>query len=192
MAGNMLIHDNRLSGKMPSGLANNNYQVGATTDTRHIFDWAAYYASTQSGLDNLFIMCHGYTAPAYAEQKSQYVLGNGLQLGKDNLSFNNISVVSALSNQVKTITLFACGPANTTKGLQNTAVDGMRFCGEFALYSGAAVIAATASQSYQYKKCVAKICYHSNTDATGEIDFGQWEGPVYQFSPVDGSPSRIS
>lgn len=191
MSGNMLIHDSRLSGKMPSGLATNNYQVGETTDTRHIFDWAGYYASTQAGLDNLFIMCHGFAGMSDGSSSFTAVLGSGLALGKDGLTFGNVSVVSALASRVSTVTLFACGPANTAKGLQGTIMDGSRFCGEFAIYSGAYVVAATASQSYQYKKCITKICYHSNTDASGDIDFGQWEGPVYKFSPVDGTATRI-
>jgi hypothetical protein len=190
MTNNMLVHDMRLEGRSPTGLAQNVFEVPAGMATAHVFGWAGAYASQQQGLDNIFIMCHGYEAGVEDPnaQISIYALGYGLQLGDPGLTFDNIRLVGSLNGLVSTITLFACGPANTRTGYKNTRGDGMRFCGEFAVISGAQVVAAIETQYY----------YHSPSwwddlmGADGQIDFGQWEGPVFGFSPDDGSATRIA
>jgi hypothetical protein len=58
MPKNMLIHDVGLQGRTPTDMAQNNWDVPAGTTTAHVMGWAAAYATSQHGLDNLFIMCH--------------------------------------------------------------------------------------------------------------------------------------
>lgn len=190
MAKNMLIHDAQLKGRSPSGLAQNTFDVPTGMSTSHVISWAAAYAGMQRGLDNIFIMCHGYEQGVEDPnaQVSIYALGYGLALGDPGLSFDNIRLCGALNGLVRTITLFACGPANTRTGYENTTGDGMRFCGEFALISGATVIAAIETQYYYH----TPSWWDSLLGRTGEIDFGAWEGPVFSFSPDDGQPTRIT
>lgn len=57
--------------------------------------------------------------------------------------------------------------------------DGNRFCGELALHSGTQVYASDRSQRYSYGVGVA-------------IDFGNWKGMVYCYSPVTGLPSVVT
>jgi hypothetical protein len=186
---NMLIHDVQLEGRSPTNLAQNTFDVPKGMATAHVVSWAASYATSQTRLDNIFVMCHGYEAGVEDPnaQVSIYALGYGLALGDPGLSFNNVSLTGALKGLVDTITLFACGPANTRTGYMNTSGDGMRFCGELALFSGAEVIAAIETQYYyNTPNWWDVICRRA-----GEIDFGPWEGPVFRFSPVDGTASRV-
>ena len=57
---NMLIHDVQLLGRSPDGLAQNTFDVPKGMATSHVIAWASAYAGLQKGLDNLFVMCHGY------------------------------------------------------------------------------------------------------------------------------------
>jgi hypothetical protein len=186
---NMLVHDLQLTGRSPSGMAQNTFDVPKGMGTAHVLGWIGNYASSVGGLDNLFIMCHGYEHGIEDPnaQVSTYALGYGLALGDPGLTFDNLRLTGAWSGKVGTITLFACGPANTRPGYQNTSGDGMRFCGELALISGADVIAAVETQIY--------YMYPSWWDAlvgnAGVIDFGDWEGSVYRFSADDGTAERI-
>lgn len=189
MPGRMLIHDPGLAGRTPTGLAENNWTLTATTTTSHVFAWAASHAGRVGGLDELLIMCHGFEGGVEdgLQGVSTFDLGFGLALGQPGLNFRNIQLASALRGKVAQITLFACGPAHTRTGFENTTADGMRFCGEFALISGAAVVAAIETQYY----------YHTQTwwdqlrGRDGVIDFGDWEGPVFRFSPTDGRGTRV-
>jgi hypothetical protein len=190
MAKNMLIHDLGLKGQSPTGMAQNTFDVPSGMTTAHVMAWAAAYAGMQGRLDNIFIMCHGYEQGVEDSkaQMSVYALGYGLALGDPGLSFDNIRLAGMLKGKVSTITLFSCGPANTRSGYENTSGDGMRFCGEFALISGATVIAAIETQ-YYYNTPSWWDALHSRL---GKIDFGTWEGPVFGFSPDNGQATRIT
>jgi hypothetical protein len=186
----MLVHDTRLDGRVPDGKADNNYEVDGSVSIQHAMDWIHSYANSQSGLDDLFIMCHGYEA--------DWDLGNqtctgveaggfGLVLCAEGLSLMNADVTSTLKGDVKRITIFACATADTGLGNEGTSADGKRFCGEMALYTGATVIAATQTQFYSD----AQTFWDYLADRPGPIDFGDWEGPVYSFSPDDGSATLV-
>ncbi|HYM02033.1 MAG TPA: hypothetical protein VET85_03740 [Stellaceae bacterium] len=190
MPNNMLIHDVRLQGRSPTGLAQNIFNVPQGMSTAHVFSWASAYAGMQSGLDNIYIMCHGYETGVEDPnaELSIYALGYGLQLGNPGLTFDNLSLAAGLSGLVSSITLFACGPANTRTGYKNSRGDGMRFCGELALLSGAEVIAAVETQYYYH----TPSWWDGLMGDDGTIDFGDWEGPVFSFSPDDGSATRVA
>jgi hypothetical protein len=186
----MLVHDMGLAGRSPSGMAENTFDVPAGMTTEHVMGWIATYARSQGKLDNLFIMCHGYEGGVEdgRTRESTYALGDGLALGSPGLTFNNVQLCARLNGNVSSITLFACGPANTRDGFQNTRLDGMRFCGEMALISGAEVIAAVETQYYYH----TPTWWDSVLGRTGEIDFGNWEGPLFRFSPQNGQGARVS
>ncbi len=172
----MIIHDRRLHGKTPTRY---NYvmQINQNTTLRHIVGTVAHYGRIRR-LDELHILCHGFEATWNLSRQMcmpQAHGGFGLQLGKDNLSLFNVSQLRAWKNLIGTIVVFACAPADTAPGNQGTYGDGKRFMGEMALWSAAHVIAARDTQYYN--------------DASGRttIDFGGWEGPVYDFS--DATPN---
>jgi hypothetical protein len=187
----MLVHDLRLTGKTPGGLADNNYEVDGNVAIQHMIDWIHSYAQTQGGLDNLYIMCHGYEANWNLGDQTCtnfQVGGFGLALCAEGLSLNNATLTQALKGDIKTIIIFACATADTGTGNDGTMADGKRFCGEIAMWTGATVIAATQTQFYS----IDKSFWDWITGKSGTIDFGGWEGPVYSFSPDDGSATVIN
>jgi hypothetical protein len=187
----MLVHDLRLAGKTPDNLAENNYEVDGAVAIKHMIDWIHTYAQSQGGLDNLYIMCHGYEADWNLGDQTCtnfQVGGFGLALCAEGLDLSNASLTAALKGDIKTITIFACATADVGAGNDSTAADGKRFCGEIALWTGATVIAATQTQFYS----MDKTFWDWITGNDGKIDFGNWEGPVLSFSPDDGSATRIS
>jgi hypothetical protein len=100
-----------------------------------------------------------------------------------------MSSAYALSGLVDTITIYACGPANTRPGFSNTAADGFRFCSELAAIVQAEVIAAVENQYYHQgaSNLLRRIFLLGPQDT---ISFGDWEGTVYRFSP-DGSATTL-
>lgn len=181
----MLVHDRRLEGNPPS-IAQNIYPVDESVATTQIIRWIGQYARSQSGLDELIIMCHGYavlsdevTLTTYAEP----VGASGLQLGRHGLTLRNASETSAWRGSIRTIYLYACG-ASASSAHGNPEFDGRRFCGELALHSGAMVYAADRLQWYERGRTRWQSLW--GTNQAGTIDFGRWEGQVFRYSPVDG------
>jgi hypothetical protein len=154
---------------MPRRAAANNWYVSPLTSTAHIFGWAAEYARSQNGLDNLYILCHGQSGILY--------------LGNPGLTINNIAAASSLKDSstgrslVAKMYLFACNPA--------AGAEGMRFCGRLAVLSGADVIASSEVQDYNCND------FDESFSFEGAINFGPWEGNVYRFSHVDGQGTIV-
>jgi len=182
----MIIHDIRLRGKTPTRY---NYvmQVNKNTPVEHIIGSVTHYGRMHK-LSCLHIACHGYEANWNLRGSMctpEMHGGFGLQLGYEGLSLFNATKTSAWKGYVDLIVLFACAPADVGPGNEGTEGDGRRLLGELSLWSGARVVGARDTQFYN--------------DASGKttIDFGDWEGPVYEFSPdtpygrIVDNPSRI-
>lgn len=174
----MLVHDQRLAGTSPA-IAQNIYEVTAATPTEHVIGWIGEYARSQGGLDELIIMCHGYALlgdPAAQATFAEPRGSAGLQLGTPGLTPSLASRVSVWKPNIRNIYLYACG-TSAASAHNDPAWDGRRFCGELALWSGARVYAADRLQWY------------SRVGASQTINFGDWEGQVYVYSPDDGHPT---
>ena len=169
----MVVHDRRLHGVTP---AYYNYvmQVNEHVSTNHICQVVARRARERGRLRRLHILCHGYEDHEIHDAQQSVVNargGFGLELGRDNLDLNNYGLASAWKNLVDEIVIFACATADSPN--QGRDGDGRRLCGYIALLANAKVIAARDTQYY-----------HHASDAR-PIDFGAWEGPVYEFSPAN-------
>lgn len=182
----MIVHDRRLQGKTPLYYTFV-LQVGAKRPIREIVEVVARRARERRRLRTLHIACHGFEANwNLSDQMCMPVAhgGFGLQLGKEGLSLFNVGLTRAWAGLLDTIVLFACAPADTADHNRGTWGDGRRFVGELALHSGARVIAARDTQYYL---------------PDGVIDFQEWEGPVFAFTPdnpegalvLDPSPYRL-
>ena len=188
--GAMLVHDMRLTGGTPANLAENNYEVDGTVPVQHAFDWIYSYAQTQGGLDNLYVLCHGYEADWNLSDQTCtgfQVGGFGLAMCAEGITLSNATIANTIKGDVKTITLFACATADTGPRQRRHRSRRDAICGELAMYTGATVIAATQTQFY----VVDRTFWQRIAGKQGQIDFGDWEGPVYSFSPVDGTATQI-
>jgi hypothetical protein len=176
----MVIHDRRLLGETPA-YYNFVMQVNPLTQIRHIVNTTAKRARQVGRLRRLHILCHGFEANW--DLGGQMSLpsahgGFGLQLGLEGLNLFNYGLTSAWRGLVSEIVLFACAPAETQAGNVGTWGDGKRFCGYLALTAGAKVVAARDTQYY----------HHSPGHP---IEFGEWEGPVYEFSDANPEGTTI-
>lgn len=134
------------------------------------------------------IMCHGYEGAVNdnRQQISTMDLGFGLQFCREGLTLANVEQTERLDGLVELIILYACGPANTRPGLEGTGGDGREFCRELACCTGAEVLAAVETQFYlkEPRAGIIKRLFRIGADDT--INFGNWEGQLYRFSP-DGT-----
>jgi hypothetical protein len=186
----MLVHDLRVQGRSPDKLADYVYEVDANVPIQQMIDMVHDYASSQSGLQNLYIICHGVMADWNLGDQSStgfQVGGFGLRLCSEGISLGNVNLMAALKDDIATITIFACAAADVGPGNQNTGADGMKFCGEMALHTHATVIAAVQAQVYSDDRTF----WDWLSGRQGQIDMGTWEGPVYSFSPNDGTATAI-
>ena len=113
--------------------------------------------------------------------------GFGLQLGKQGLTLSNVGLTRMWrepSVAITKVTIYACAAADTGGGNSGTIGDGRRFLGEMALHSGATIIASSAVQTYN-PESVRRFL-------PSPIDFGEWEGQVFAFSPDTGAPTPTS
>lgn len=177
----MVVHDRRLKGATPAYYSFV-MQVNSKTSINHIVDTVARRARQKRRLTRLHILCHGFEANwnlgAGMCTPSAHG-GFGLQLGQQGLNLFNYGLTSAWNGLVDLIVVFACAPADTGAGNAGTWGDGKRFCGYLALTSGARVIAARDTQYY----------HHASDGKV--IDFGDWEGPVYEFSNANPEGARV-
>lgn len=178
----MVVHDRRLAGATPTWYSFV-MQVNEDTHIRHIVNTVARCARERRKLDRLHLLSHGFEV--------NWDLGNqrctpdahggfGLQLGYEGLTLWTVHLTDAWRGLVDLIVLFACAPADTYEPNRGTWGDGRRFCGELALRTRARVIAARDTQTYRRW-----------TDGSRPIDFGDWEGPVFEFSPANPEGTRI-
>ena len=151
----MLIHDLRLDGKSPA-IAENQWDVDATTPISHIVGWTAQVARANGGLKRLIIMAHGNAGI--------------IQLGAEGLTHYTVNTFEALKDQVRCIVLYSCLVANTPPGARMTYGDGGLLISRLAVYTKAYVIASSNSQIYHF-------------GVSSPINFGTWEGDVYLFGP---------
>ena len=171
MEGRMIWHDQRLLGLAP-GLGANVHVVNNTSPIANSVTWISQYAQSKHGLDRLDILCHGFECilELDGEQKSVVRGGFGLQICNENLTNLNLSMLSRWNGLIQRIVIYACAAADTHPFNRNAWGDGNLLMSEIAVYTGAYVVASNVTQYYNYSP----------------IDFGRWEGTVYEYDPGGG------
>jgi hypothetical protein len=198
MAKRLVLLDSRLIGMVTDGIGEV-IRVGASTEIRQAFDKVALHAFARGGLDDLLICCHGFEAlfEDYDGQLSFMSGGFGLELCAENLSLANVGVTAVLRSippevpLVKRIVVFSCAAADTHRLTKNLGADGKRLMGAMALMTGARVVASTATQYYHLIPSVAQSLRSAGGEDDWRIDYGEWEGDVFEFSPADGSARKL-
>jgi hypothetical protein len=161
----MVIHDPRLNWpgnptatppiapiplRPPSAIQT--WTVTTSDPTAHILGWAGEVASAGT-LDALHLMAHGNR--------------NYMQIGSDNIHWNNLNNFLPLKGKVRFIIFWSClvGGASSY-----TWRHPPNFGARIAEITNARVLMATENQLY-------------SKNAANVIDFGPWEGEVYVFQP---------
>jgi hypothetical protein len=163
----MLVHDRRLLGNSPH-VAANVWDVDGTIAVQHIADWSSQVARDHTNLNRYVIMCHGY-------EDSAGHGGFGLQLGAEGLTPATVPCFRAMRGLVNVIILFACAAADVAPSSTHASGDGAWLCTQLAVMTQARVIASSATQLYTYG---------GGLFTTSPIEFGDWEGDVFEFSPT--------
>lgn len=198
MAKRLVLLDFRLTGMVTDGIGEV-IRVGAGTDIQKAFNKIAVRAFGVGGLDDLLICCHGFedVVEDFDGQVSFMSGGFGLQLCAENLTLANVGVTAVLKADpplvplVKRIVVFSCAAADTHRASKAVGADGMRLMGGIALTTGARVVASTATQLYRLIPGVAQSLRSAGGKDDWRIDFGEWEGAVFEFSPNDGVGRKL-
>jgi hypothetical protein len=165
----LIVHDTRLFGNTPSGDFDA-FDVNETVPLNQFLAAALVTSWRNGGISRLRLLAHGY-------ENAMNQLGYGMQFCKESLTNQNVHLLSLLKGEVNVIQLYSCGVANTQAGLEETGADGdgFTFCRKMAAVTGAWVKASSALQRYNW--------FNPNPWHWMQIDFGDWEGDVYWFSP---------
>jgi hypothetical protein len=195
MARRLVLLDFRLTGMVSSDIGTVQ-QVSVRTPIKDAFDQVAAHARKAGGLDDLLICCHGFEGVLedFDGEVSFVSGGFGLELCQENLTLSNAAVVRSLHATpplVRRIVVFSCAAADSQRAARAYGADGKRLMGEIALHSGARVVASTATQRYSMIPNISQWMFNAGSQNDWRIDFGDWEGAVFEFSPDDGSARQL-
>lgn len=198
MAKRLVLLDFRLTGMVTDGIGEI-IHVGGRTDIQKAFNKIATKARAVGGLDDLLICCHGFeeVLEDFDHSLSFVSGGFGLQLCNENLTLANVSVTAVLRAlpplvpAVKRIVVFSCAAAETNKAARAAGSEGRRLMGSMALFSGARVVASDTTQIYTAIPSLAQSLRSAGGENDWRIDFGEWEGNVFEFSPEDGTARKL-
>ena len=172
----VLLHDERLSGNTPDLSVTTGLTVDEDDPIDTVLSWVGACHFMRGQIEDLAIMCHGYVNPQNGKG------GHGLQLSKDGVFLSNINRWSKIEGKVKYIFIYACNAADVDPAAPANEGDGRALCRSMAAMTGANVIAPVRTQ--EYHKSIKPWRWR-------EIDFGDFEGPVYSFLP-NGTVTNLS
>lgn len=172
MPNSLILRDRRLAGQLVARCPV--ITVGATTSSSSIFS-RVKSAGGSSGIDTLFVLCHGFAGSNDRARVSMDAGGMGLQLGAERVLHTNVSRWEALAGTCRTIVVYACAASNTESGNEGTTADGRYLMGALAIHTRATVYAGDRIQWY-------------NPDS---MDFGHWEGQLWAFQPSGVPPTTV-
>jgi hypothetical protein len=171
----VLLHDERLSGNTPDWKNTIAFDVSKDDAIDDVLAWVNGAFKLYGQVEDLAIMCHGYVSESHAG-------GHGLQFSQDGVFLSNIYKWRAINGLVNWIFLYACNVAEIDPSVAPAEGDGRQLCLQMAATTGANVVAPLRTQ-YYHKSW--------NPFRWNEIDFGDWEGPVYHFWP-DGKVTDVT
>jgi hypothetical protein len=180
----VLLHDERLDGNTPDWDDTTCFTVEAADPIERVLGWVNACYQQGGAIEDLSIMCHGFTSSVNGKG------GHGLQLSKDGVYLTNVNKWTAIQGKVKWIVVFACNAAEVDLTVAaGTSGDGRALCRKLASTTGATVLAAVRTQVYFVNKM--KFRSIKPWKWRREIDFDDFEGPVYSFRP-DGTVTNVS
>lgn len=130
---------------------------------------------------------YAYLAAAAGQSTGGLAGPYGIAIGKDKINKGNVAMFELLGGCFRdggVINLVTCAIASTTADPPSRAGpsvwsgDGIKLCEKIAEYSGALVRASPEVQKY-------------TIEGDGIIDAGDWDGAVYQFSPMTSGYRQV-
>lgn len=168
MGKSIILHDRRLAGAAPISRETTTIRLDAATPIAQVFS-AIKTLVRLDGVQNLYILCHGYAGQSARGQVCADMGGEGLELGREGLMHANVARWGAIRGDVENIVVHSCGAADTQPENVGTNADGKYLMGSLAIHANATVYAGDRIQWY--------------AGSTATIDFGHWEGTLWKFAP---------
>jgi hypothetical protein len=166
MIKHQIIHDTRAKGTAASTFgAGFTLTVDEDSSTAYIFNWLKVKSLLAGKIETLSIIAHGRSRIVDGKKHG----GFGVTLGRDGVTYENVSDWEKISGLCRYIVFNSCAMADTT-GSDITA-DGKFLCATLAYYTQAIIVASDTIQKYEW----------SNDGSP--LDLGAWEGTVYYFRP---------
>ncbi|MCU0238342.1 MAG: hypothetical protein MUC29_02795 [Pyrinomonadaceae bacterium] len=198
----LLVHDSRVIGNSPRGLADEVIQVNASTPLSTMISRVNTFHQRRGRITTLFILAHGSYQNFHADrfQMSFRTGGCGIQICHEGLTVGNLGVLSAWNGKIDRVKLFSCGIAAVTpqvressarmragsNGQMSTSLDGVNgeyFCQQFAEVCGAQVIASDTAQEYGRYRNPIDIYITGNQGDIDSQSLLDMEGNVRTFRP---------
>lgn len=167
----LIVRDLRLKGNLSARCPV--VSTSPNTSLTSVFD-AINGASSNSKIDTLFVLCHGYAGVNVRARVCEDAGGMGLQLGCEDVLHTNVARWEAIANSTTNIVVYACAAADTEPGNEGSTADGRYLMGALAIHTNANVFAADRIQWYN----------------ASTMNFGRWKGRLWQFPP-SGIPPKV-
>lgn len=177
----IILRDTRLHGTLPNAFTAwwNNLNIITTsgsTPLRSAFRSINDLHREHGRMHTLFILCHGFAGQSERLGICGDVGGQGLQLGRETVTHNNVGLWEQIQGTVDNIVIYACAASNTEAGNEFTREDGRYLMGALAIHTNATVYAANRIQWYN----------------PSNFDFGRWEGQLFRFNSSGYDPRQVS
>ncbi len=170
----LILRDSRLHGTMAARCPVITASAGKPLSS--LFSAVRSARNNTGTIDTMFILCHGFAGSNDRAGMSMDAGGMGLQLGTETVLHTNVARWTEIAGTCQNIVVYACAASNTEAGNEGSTADGRYLMGALAIHTGATVYAADRIQWYQ----------------TRGMDFGDWEGNLWQFTPSGVPPTMVA
>lgn len=133
-------------------------------------------ASPAKPLNALFLVAHIQFADVEVRERNCNLKSPiGIGLGFEGVFHHNVWLWKGIEGHAKTIVVYSCMAARTSPAMRGTFGDMKYLMGGLAIHTRAHVYAADEPQAANVQ--------------TQDVDFGPWEGTLFEFPP-SGAPPR--
>ena len=125
------LRDRRLEGGVPARAGLRIINTHGSTPLGSAFASINSASRVAGRIQAMFILCHGYAGSNERARVCIDAGGMGLQLGKEDVLHENVSMWTAIKNRVKHIIVYSCAASNTEGGNEGTNADGRYLMGQW-------------------------------------------------------------
>lgn len=186
---NVIAHDTRLEGRTPACSSSAvSFEVDGETPIQDFFNRCRSIAVENGGIGDLNIMAHGAELVFGGANLGG---GYGVMFCREFIQLENVTLFALLADRVRHINLYVCSAAAVSPDVHHLDVrhpesggvwsgDGNELCRRIAIYAQATLTAAIEIQAYSPSDETSSL-FGVELFSVGEIDFGEWEGPVLTY-----------